>query len=204
VWIFVIRHGETPGNAARVVQTPETPLSARGILQAELLSRRLAGEGIGRILASDLARAAMTAERLQTATGAPLDHDPLLQERNFGDLRGTAYADLDVDLFAPDYAPPGGEDWATFHARVDRAWASIREAAGSTRGHLAVVTHGLVCFSLVRNHFALPPGESVPMRFGNTAVTLVDGVPPWTVRRLNCTAHLAGGDACDDVSSAVL
>jgi broad specificity phosphatase PhoE len=204
VSIFVIRHGETPGNAARVLQIPETPLSARGIRQADLLSRRLAGEGIAHILASDLARAAMTAERLQATTGSAVVHDPLLQERNFGDIRGTAYADLDFDLFAADYAPPGGEDWASFHARVDRAWEKIRAAAGATRGHLAVVTHGLVCFSLVRNHFALPPGESVPMHFGNTAVTVVDAAPPWTVRRLNCTAHLAGGDAGDDVGSAVL
>ena len=51
--IFVVRHGETPGNAARVVQTPETPLSARGALQAERLARRLADAGIGHILASD-------------------------------------------------------------------------------------------------------------------------------------------------------
>ena len=201
--IFVIRHGETPGNAARVFQTPDTPLSARGARQAERLARRLADEGIGHILASDLARAAMTAEHLQAATGAPVTHDPLLQERNFGDIRGTAHADVDADVYAPEYAPPGGEDWATFHARVVRAWARIREAAIATRGHLAVVTHGLVCFSLVRNHFALPPGETVPMHFGNTAITLVDAAPPWTVRRLNCTAHLEGGDASDEVSSGL-
>jgi probable phosphoglycerate mutase len=202
--IFVIRHGETPGNAARVLQTPETPLSARGARQAERLARRLADEEIGHILASDLARAVMTAEHLEAATAAPVEYDSLLQERNFGDVRGTAYADLGVDIFAPDYAPPGGEDWAVFHARVVRAWARIREAAAETRGHLAVVTHGLVCFSLVRNHFALPPGEAVPMRFGNTALTLVDATPPWTVRRLNCTAHLDGSDASDDVSSGGL
>jgi len=202
--IIVIRHGETPGNAARVLQTPETPLSARGARQAERLARRLADEGIAQILASDLVRATMTAEHLRAATGAPVAHDPLLQERNFGDVRGTAYANLDVDIFAPDYAPPGGEDWATFHARVVRAWARIREAARATRGHLAVVTHGLVCLSLVRNHFALPPGEAVPMRFGNTAITLVDAAPPWTVRRLNCTAHLEGSDASDNVTSTGL
>jgi probable phosphoglycerate mutase len=202
--IFVIRHGETPANAARVLQLPETPLSARGIQQAERLARRLADAGIGQILASDLARAAMTAERLRAATGAPVAHDPLLQERDFGDLRGSAYADLDFDVFAPDYAPPGGEDWAAFDARVARAWARIREAATATRGQLAVVTHGLVCFSLARNHFALPPGQSVPLRFGNTAVTLVDAAPPWTVRRLNCTAHLEGSDASDDLSGSEL
>ena len=33
--IYVVRHGETPGNVNRVLQTPETPLSERGLVQAE-------------------------------------------------------------------------------------------------------------------------------------------------------------------------
>ena len=76
--IFLIRHGETHGNAARIVQVPDIPLSHRGIVQAERLARRLAGEGIARIVASDLARARMTAEHLHQATGAPLMFDSLL------------------------------------------------------------------------------------------------------------------------------
>jgi len=193
--IFVIRHGETPGNAARIVQTPDTPLSDRGVRQAELLGRRFASVDLGAILASDLTRAAMTAEQLSAASGAPVAFDSLLHERNFGDLRGCAYADLGLDLFGADFAPPGGEDWATFHARVDRAWERIRKAAAATRGHLAVVTHGLVCHSLVRNHLRFDSSGSdpaVPLRFGNTAVTVVEATPPWIVRRLNCVAHLAG------------
>ena len=39
--IFLIRHGETLGNASRTVQLPDNPLSPRGITQAELLARRL-------------------------------------------------------------------------------------------------------------------------------------------------------------------
>ncbi len=73
--IFLIRHGETLGNAARVVQRPDNPLSPRGVAQAERLARRLTHEGIARILSSDLARAAMTAEHLRRATGAPVAHD---------------------------------------------------------------------------------------------------------------------------------
>jgi broad specificity phosphatase PhoE len=193
--IFVIRHGETPGNAARIVQTPETPLSDRGIRQAELLGRRFATAHLGGILASDLVRAAMTAEQLAAASGAPVTFDAVLQERNFGDLRGRAYADLEEDLFGADFAPPGGEDWGDFHSRVVRAWEKICAVATETPGDLAVVTHGLVCFSLVHNHLSLeslPSNSEVPMRFGNTAVTVVDAAPPWIVRRLNCTAHLTG------------
>ncbi|MEE8509385.1 MAG: histidine phosphatase family protein, partial [Myxococcota bacterium] len=90
--ILLIRHGETPSNAARVVQHPDAPLSPRGEAQAERLADRLASQTVGRILSSDLRRAAQTAERLQAVTGAPLDWEPLLQERNFGEIRGTAYS----------------------------------------------------------------------------------------------------------------
>jgi probable phosphoglycerate mutase len=188
--IFLIRHGETAGNAARIVQRPDIPLSERGLAQAERLARRLAGAGITAILASDLVRAAMTAERLARVTGLSIAFEPLLHERNFGDIRGTAYADLGFDPFDPGYAPPNGETWAVFHARVDRAWARIQAAATATPGHLAVVTHGLVCKSLAGRHLALPSGAGVPERWENTSVTIVDARAPWRVALLNCCAHL--------------
>src|SRR4030095_13992073 len=124
-------------SAARIMQRPDSPLSPRGIAQAERLAQSLAAEGISRIVSSDLARATMTAAPLQRATGAPLMLNALLQERNFGDLRGTPYAALSVYIFARDYEPPNGESWEIFHQRVDRAWALIREAASASGGHLA-------------------------------------------------------------------
>jgi broad specificity phosphatase PhoE len=193
--IFVIRHGETLGNAARVVQRPDNPLSPRGLAQAERLARRLAGQGIARILSSDLPRAVSTAECLQRATGVELAFDPLLQERNFGDIRGIPYAELGFDMFAPDYAPPNGESWPVFHGRVDRAWGRVQALAAATAGHLAVVTHGLVCRSLAARHLVLADGEVVPERWENTSLTIVDGPDPWRVRLLNCVTHLDGLDA---------
>ena len=188
--IFLIRHGETIGNASRIVQRPDSPLSPRGLAQAERLARRLAREGVAQILSSDLARARTTAEALQRATGAPLAFESLLHERNFGDIRGTSYAALGFDMFEPDYAPPNGETWPVFHARVDRAWARVQALASATEGNLAVVTHGLVCRSLAARHLALAPGETVPERWENTSVTIVDCPAPWRVRLLNCVAHL--------------
>jgi probable phosphoglycerate mutase len=195
VSIFLIRHGETVGNAARIVQRPDSPLSPRGVAQAERLARRLAAEGVARIVSSDLARALMTATPLQRLTGAELAIEPLLQERNFGDLRGTPYADLGLDMFAPDYAPPNGESWPVFHARVDRAWAQVQALAAATAGHLAVVTHGLVCRSLASRHLLLPDGEAAPARWENTSLTIVDSPQPWRVRLLNCIVHLGDLDA---------
>jgi probable phosphoglycerate mutase len=187
--IFLVRHGETIGNAARIVQLPDAPLSPRGIAQAERLARRLAREGVTRIVSSDLARARGTAECVQRATGAPLTFEPLLHERNFGDIRGTAYAELGLDMFAPDYAPPNGETWPVFHARVDRAWERV-QALAAADGNLAVVTHGLVCRSLAGRHLRLPEGAVVPERWENASVTIVQCPAPWCVTLLNCVAHL--------------
>ena len=188
--IFLIRHGETAGNAARIVQRPDIPLSERGLAQAERVARRLANAGLTNILSSDLRRAAMTADQLARATGLPIAFEPLLHERNFGDIRGTAYTDLGFDPFDPGYAPPNGETWDVFHARVDRAWARIQAEAAAARGSLAVVTHGLVCKSLAGRHLALPDGEDVPERWENTSVTIIDAQAPWRVALLNCCAHL--------------
>lgn len=192
--ILVVRHGETPGNRDRVLQVAETPLSERGVGQAVRLAERIAAGGAARILASDLRRAAMTAEIVQQRTGLPLEHEPLLQERNFGDLRGTPYSRLEHDIFAPDYEPPGGESWPRFHERVVAAWSRVVRASAEAGGDLVVVTHGLVCRVLAERHLALPSGIEPPTHWGNTSLTVVDAPAPHLVRVLNCTAHLEGGD----------
>ncbi len=191
--IHLVRHGETASNASRVFQLPETPLSERGLDQAERLAARLAGGGVSLVLTSDFARASMTAERLAAATGAPLELEPLLQERNFGALRGQPYAALGVDAFAPDYSPPGGESWPAFEARVDLAWGHILAAAERCVGNLAVVTHGVVCYSLASRHLTLPPGADPRRGFPNTSLTSIEGEPPYAVTLLACTAHLEPG-----------
>jgi probable phosphoglycerate mutase len=187
--IFLIRHGETALNAARVVQTPDTPLSERGLAQAEALARRLAAEGVTAILSSDLLRAVMTAERLRDACGAALALDPSLQERNFGDVRGQPYSSLGADILSPSYEPPGGESWSAFHARVDTAWARVAAARAATSGNLAVVTHGLVCHVLADRHLQLD-ADTPHGVWHNASLTVVDDRPPWVVRVRNCTRHL--------------
>jgi probable phosphoglycerate mutase len=190
--IYLIRHGETEYNARRILQTPEVPLSENGADQARRLAERLADAGIARILSSDLERAVMTARALEATTGAPLHLDASLQERNFGELRGSAYAQLGFDPFAPEYAPPGGESVPMFLTRVREAWGVILSHAAASAGPLAVVTHGLVCRDLVAHHLVVPP-ELAPAAgthpWTNTCLTTIEG-PPWTVRLLACTSHL--------------
>src|SRR5262249_2289334 len=106
-----------------------------------------------------------TAEHLRRATGAPLSFEPLLQERNFGDLRGRTYSELGFDMFEPDYAPPNGETWPVFHERVDRAWARVQALAAESGGDPAAARPPPAAPPLDprgRRTGARPPGERVP------------------------------------------
>ena len=198
--IYLIRHGETELNAARVLQPPETPLGARGREQARRLAEHLAEAGIVHILSSDLVRAEETARALEATTRASLEFEPLLQERNFGDLRGTAYADLDEDPFQPGYAPPGGETGPDFRARVERAWERIVAVSEGLEGALAVVSHGLVLqaialYQVDRDRSADAPDS--PLRFRNTSYSVIEGPGPWRIVALGRDDHLEGMDERD-------
>ena len=59
--------------------------------------------------------------------------------------------------------------------------------AAATEGHVAVVTHGLVCGAIFLRHLDGTP-DHAPERWGNTALTIID--TPRTVCLLACTAHL--------------
>jgi 2,3-bisphosphoglycerate-dependent phosphoglycerate mutase len=188
--ILLVRHGETDGNAARILQRPEMPLNERGIRQAERLALRLLALGFVHILCSDLLRARMTAAPLAARSEIAIEESPLLQERNFGNLRGMPYAALAEDPFGPDVAPPNGEDWPTFHARVADAFAFIASRRRSVNGTLVVITHGLVCRALVERHALLPEGVITPERFDNTSITVLHEDAPHGVSLINCTRHL--------------
>jgi probable phosphoglycerate mutase len=188
--ILVVRHGETDGNAARILQRPDVPLNQRGVRQAEQLARRLFAHGFIHILCSDFLRARMTAEPLAACSGITVEESPLLQERNFGDLRGVPYAELTEDPFGPNFVPPNGEDWPRFHARVAEAFAFIVSRRRAVNGALVVVTHGLVCRALVERHALIPEGTAVPGTFDNTSVTGLHEDAPHAVTLINCTRHL--------------
>ncbi len=188
--IYLIRHGETIWNAARILQYPDTPLSERGEEQAKQLGERMRDVPLRAILSSDYARAHATAEAVSRTTGVPIQVQQSLRERHLGDHRGTAFKDLQVDVFARDYAPPNGESWDKFHARVTQAWQQVAEFAGDDDGDIAVVSHALVCRAVVEREVSLPAAlRPEQVRFGNTSVTHIEG-PPFEVTLLGCTAHL--------------
>ena len=190
--LLLIRHGETALNAARVLQPAHTPLSARGLRQAEAIAWRVAALAPAAILASDLPRAWQTACAIGAASGLAPIASSALRERDFGELRGRAYDSLGFDPLAMTAAPPGGESAADFAARVARALAEALalHARAATAGSLAVVTHGLVIETLLTRHARLAPDAVVPRRLANASLSVVATEPPHAVELIGCTLHL--------------
>jgi probable phosphoglycerate mutase len=190
--ILWLRHGETALNAARIMQPADTPLSPRGLAQAEAAARRIAAMRPVAILASDMPRALQTAGALARLTGLPVATDPCLQERNFGALRGRPWSTLDFDPTELLEAPEGGESMPDFHDRAAEAWALSTDRRAALDGLLVVVSHGLLIHAVLQRHAHWPAGTpALPHRLANTSVSIVDAVPPHAVQTVDCTLHLA-------------
>ena len=189
--IYLVRHGETPKNKLKIVQPADEPLSEDGFNQARLLAEALKQTAFNRVLCSDQPRALQTAQTILAGSALPITRTPLLRERNFGALRGRSYEDIGFDFFAENYTPQGGESWTVFHRRVDQAWEAIINASEQCDEGLLVVTHGLVCRRIVNSLCANPGGFVLPDKFGNTSVSIIEGIEPFNLVQVDDTSHLS-------------
>lgn len=93
--LVVVRHGETLDNAAGVWQgLKDTELSPFGLAQAEKAAPLVAAYDPEVVVASDLARARVTAERVGEAAGMPVRLDPRLREIDVGEWQGVTTAEV--------------------------------------------------------------------------------------------------------------
>lgn len=150
VTLLLIRHGETAWNAEHRIQGQlDVPLSGAGVWQAARLAQRLAREPIEAVVASDLARAWVTAEPLAQTLGLEPVADARLRERNFGTFQGHTLTEIEQRWPAEfaawrerdaGWAMPGGESGNAFIARTLAALHDVvQQHPGRT---VAVVAHG--------------------------------------------------------------
>jgi broad specificity phosphatase PhoE len=134
--LFLIRHAETDWNAARIFQGQmDSTLTARGLVQAEDLARRLAAEGISAVYSSDQGRAMRTAEVVARELRLTVMPAPELREIDCGDWTGRSYDEVRAGW--PEqfgdwkerphlHCMPGGESVAQVLQRglsfVEEAW----------------------------------------------------------------------------------
>lgn len=189
---YFVRHGESEGNAARVFTGQrDSPLTARGREQAEVVAEELAKVKFDRIVSSDLSRTRDTAEAIAKRHGIPVEIIPELREINVGDRTGTPFDEArGLPNWSDDgfVAWPGGETLDQVLARTLGAIGRLtRESRGKT---ILVVGHGGVNRILL-SHFLgiLPKLDRTPGGNTNISVVHTDGATH-TVERLFVTDHV--------------
>ncbi|HRJ27077.1 MAG TPA: histidine phosphatase family protein [Fimbriimonadaceae bacterium] len=175
--LYLIRHGQTAANERGVAQGHlDEPLDEVGLHQARLLADHWTAP-LDEIWSSDLTRCRVTAGFLASQTGAPIQIDPRLRERSFGELEGRAFAEVRarLDTLAAQAEipieaarPEGGESTLDVWNRLDGVLEQIQS---SPHRSLAIVSHGGTCATLLARLIAATPQTLRSFRFGNTAVT---------------------------------
>ncbi|HUA92178.1 MAG TPA: histidine phosphatase family protein [Terracidiphilus sp.] len=159
--IILIRHPETP-MAGRFCGHSDPDLNLAGELQMESIAEKVQSLHIGRILSSDLRRAARTAQAICGRTGVQLELRPSLREIHFGSWESLHWTEIeerfphDAALWLREFprrAAPGGESYADFAARIHAEFAALYEASD---GRTAVVTHRGVLHFVLTQFFAMP------------------------------------------------
>lgn len=155
--IIFIRHGET-GMAGTFCGHSDPDLNPAGESQVIRLAEDVTMLGIERIYSSDLRRVAQTATAIAQRIGVDVVYLPALREIDFGLWEGLKWQQIEDRFPAeadrwlrefPMRSAPGGETYADFTARVDAAFALIRERAAGK--NTAIVTHrGVMRYALTK------------------------------------------------------
>jgi len=165
--IILIRHGQTVWNTERRMQGhSDSPLTEKGLRQAQLLAKHLASLSFDALYSSDTGRAQHTARCVAEATGHRLNIEPRLRERNFGVFEGLTRDEM-IAGYPDDYARfksrdqhfamPRGESGVAFYARAIACMDEI--IARHPQQQVAIVTHGLVLDVFYRLAMGIPPEE---------------------------------------------
>ena len=197
--LILARHGQTNWNAEHRYQgETDVPLNETGRQQAAALAHCLADTDLDAIYASDLQRAAETAQAVAEPHGQRVRFEPRLREMSFGAWCGLTFEDIrerDADRLSAwlanpmRVAPPEGETLAQVTARVHSALNDTLHA--HPEGTALWVAHGGVLRVLISLAMGLEPQGH--WRFRISVASLAElwfydsGV---TLTRLNDTYHL--------------
>ena len=180
--LFLVRHGQTSSNAARLLDTafPGADLDETGRAQAASLVHRMGERGIEAVYASDLVRTQQTAADVAAHLGhevrvlgglreiqAGEDEMSELWQRYVGALVAWGQGDLDACV-------PGGENAHAFLARYDEAIARIAAAGHDSA---MAVSHGAALRTWVSERVRGLGNEMAERRLGNTTVITLEGDP---------------------------
>jgi broad specificity phosphatase PhoE len=204
--IILVRHGHTAwnvgeGSGQRFRGIVDLPLAEKGLAQARVTARRLAGSHLHAVYSSPLQRAATTAQILAEPHRLAVQTVPGLGSMDYGDWAGLLRADVArrwPDLYQQWRADPfsvqipGGESALDL---PNRAVGAVREilAAHSDGETIVIVSHQVVTKTLVCTLMELPDTAYWHVRQDLCNLTCLDydaASGEFTLVGLNDACHL--------------
>jgi probable phosphoglycerate mutase len=198
--LILVRHAETEWNReGRFQGQQDSPLTERGVAQAQAVAKRLQHTSFTALYSSDQGRSLVTASFIQAATGRPIVQDVRLRERAYGLFEGVTRveaAQRHPGVYATytrshgsDFRLPGGE------SRLDllaRGRAALHEIAERHAGEIVVVvTHGGFLSSLLAYVIGVPEDLRPGFVVINGSISIVvRDTTRWYVESLGDTGHL--------------
>lgn len=203
--VLLIRHGQSEGNAeGRFGGHTATPLSPRGLQQAEATAAVLVSESVTAIYSSDLPRALETAAPLAELSGLKVNATEAFRERSVGVMEGLTFEDA-AEQHSEQYAAllrrdfehvlQGGE---SYRQLLDRAWRKLDEVISENKGgKIVVFSHtGTICILALHLMGALDAPELKPVWIASSNC----GISRFDLRNdgflrvmsINDTRHLIG------------
>ena len=195
--LWLVRHGETDWNAQGRAQGHEDiPLNSSGVMQAQRLAARLAGQHFDAVISSDLSRALQTARAVASSLkSAPeVQIDPRWREQHLGVIQGLTHQQiLERGWKAPSHPL---EMWDGAESRVqlmERVRAPLAELHAQFAGkRVLVVSHGGTLRAAVQLLIGDPDYRLKLHGHDNTAISKLRLTKPDTgiLIALNDSAHL--------------
>jgi probable phosphoglycerate mutase len=153
--LYLIRHAQSTANVRKILDTalPGPPLTDLGQEQAQTLAKKLGGEPIAAVYASQATRAQQTAAPLAAALATEVQVIEGVYEVSVGDLEGRGDQEA-IDTYAAVIRPwtkgdlsvpmPGGESGEQVRDRFTTAVAELRakHEPADPDGAIALVSHG--------------------------------------------------------------
>lgn len=202
--VIFIRHGEALWNVERrEMGQLDSPLTERGIRQAEAIAVRLSTIGFETLYSSDLGRALQTAERISSKSRMPILEDMELRERHMGVFQGLTRSEM-KDRYPQEWAAYNSETKFTYvipngESQKHRLERSIRVMNRLADAHpeesIVVVSHGGLLRGFFEYVLGLEPGNEDRFRRRNATFNcFARDNGEWSLEVWGDTSHLMGID----------
>lgn len=179
-----VRHG--PTHAKTMVGWTDLPADLSDTAALARLDRFLPD---GVLISSDLVRALATADAI-AGSRKRLPHNPALREIHFGEWEMQRFDEVQDQSLIRAYwenpgsvAPPGGESWNQFCARVNDAVDEL--VADHSDSDIIIVAHFGVIVSQIQRALGIGAYEAFSHKIDNLSVTEICLDGSWRAGRIN-------------------